>query len=63
MRDAVRRTTERIEFQKDQGIEITVEEKLSIQPKSLDKEIRSLLKESSDALEISNCTNTKWSGS
>ncbi|AOV06478.1 Zn-dependent hydrolase [Sporosarcina ureilytica] len=54
--EAVERTKERIMIQKDEGIQITVKEQMSIQPKLLDVSIRSVLKESSDLLGASNCS-------
>ncbi|WP_172370484.1 Zn-dependent hydrolase [Sporosarcina jiandibaonis] len=60
--DAVRRTKERIAAQQKKGIHISVEEMLYIQPKFLDKNIRSILKETSDSLEITNCNMQSGAG-
>ena len=53
--EAVRSTKERIAARSDHGVYTSAEEILYIQPKLLDENIRSILKESSDALEIATC--------
>ncbi|QUW20421.1 Zn-dependent hydrolase [Sporosarcina sp. Marseille-Q4063] len=60
--EAVRRTNERIATGQEKGIHISVEEMLYIQPKFLDENIRSILKETSDALEITNCNMQSGAG-
>ena len=60
--DAVRRTQELIASQQKKGIHIIVEEMLYIQPKLLDESIRSILKESTDKLEISHRTIQSGAG-
>jgi len=53
--EAVQSVKERITAQNSGGVQASVEEKLYIQPKFLDEEIRTVLKESSAALEMATC--------
>ncbi len=52
---AVKDTKERIAAQNSNGIHASMEEMLYIQPKLLDAKVRTILKESSDALDIVSC--------
>lgn len=60
--NAIRKTEALIASQNGAGIHTTTEQMLYIAPKALDEEIRSLLKASSDALEIPYCSINSGAG-